>query len=277
MSGIRARAGAALAAAFTAGVVALSSLVAAPVASAQERNLVAFGDSVLADPGADIYLSSRIMSSTADGRRCPKSNNFAARAGAKLGLPVRDFSCSGAVSSFSAGPQVSAQVDEAIATGALTPATARVIFSTGFNDTYQHRNWRAEDVRAAFVAANAPLIERIKQAAPNARIQVVGYPTIGSGDRYCLFHFGPTPADSTALPFVQDWENRAQWMSVDLANATGVEFLDMKPSTQYNGMCAGANDRMWAGLIDFTGGPGNLPIHVNARGHEHTANVIAGS
>ena len=55
------------------------------------------------------------------------------------------------------------------------------------------------------------------------------------------------------------------------------EFLDMKPSTWNNNMCSPDNQRMWAGLVDFYGGPGNLPIHVNQRGHEHVANVIARS
>ena len=59
--------------------------------------------------------------------------------------------------------------------------------------------------------------------------------------------------------------------------AAGVEFLDLKPSTWHNNMCAPDNKRMWAGLVDFYGGPGNLPIHVNQRGHEHVANVIARS
>ena len=61
------------------------------------------------------------------------------------------------------------------------------------------------------------------------------------------------------------------------ARAAGVEFLDLKPSTWHNNMCAPDNKRMWAGLVDFYGGPGNLPIHVNQRGHEHVANVIARS
>ena len=66
-------------------------------------------------------------------------------------------------------------------------------------------------------------------------------------------------------------------MQVDLAARTGVQFLDMKPSTRNNGMCADVNQRMWAGLVDFSAGDGNLPIHMNQRGHEHTANVIARS
>ena len=42
-------------------------------------------------------------------------------------------------------------------------------------------------------------------------------------------------------------------------------------------MCAPDHARMWAGLVDFYSGAGNLPIHVNQRGHEHVANVIASS
>ncbi|MDY3127259.1 MAG: GDSL-type esterase/lipase family protein [Corynebacterium sp.] len=248
----------------------------APTAHAAERNLVAFGDSVLANPDAGTYLSTRMTSSTAGGTNCPSSYNFARRTGDKLALPVRDFSCSGAVS-MSQGPQVAAQVDTALRTGALSADTQRVIYTLGFNDTYNNNNLSRQQLRDRFVAANAPQIQRIRAAAPNARIQIVGYPTIGSGDRYCLFHFGPTPADSTALPQVRNWEDSAQWMQVDLANATGTEFVDLKPATRNNGMCSGGNDRYFAGLIDFTAGPGNLPIHINNRGHEAIANIVARS
>lgn len=250
--------------------------VAAPQASAAERNLVSFGDSVMADPNGGEYLADRFSPSRVIGENCPTSFNYAKRAGAKMGLPVRDFSCSGAVS-MSNGPQVWQQVDAAIGSGALTPDTARVLITTGFNDTYNHRDLNMDQIRREFTDRTAPQIERIKHAAPNARIQIVGYPTIGSGPHYCLVHVGPTPLDSTFLPMVQDYENKAQWMQVDLAARTGVQFLDMKPSTRNNGMCANANDRMWAGLVDFTAGAGNLPIHMNQRGHEHAANVIAAS
>jgi hypothetical protein len=35
--------------------------------------------------------------------------------------------------------------------------------------------------------------------------------------------------------------------------------------------------RNWAGVLDFHAGPGNMPIHMTHRGHEHVANAIAGS
>lgn len=252
------------------------TVVAAPTASAAERNLVAFGDSLVADPSADVYLSTRLTSSTANGANCPTSNNYAKRTAAKLGLPVRDFSCAGAVS-MSPGPQISTQIDTALRKGALTPATQRVIFTSGFNDTYNNRNLTRAQMRARFVRTTAPQIERIKRAAPNARIQLVGYPTIGSGNYYCLIHVTSTPSDSTYLPEVRSWEDSAQWMQVDLARATGTEFVDFKGATRNNGMCANANQRYFAGLIDFTAGNGNLPIHINARGHEALSRILARS
>ncbi len=264
-------------AAAAAALVVLAATVITP-ASAAERNLVAFGDSVLADPRMDVYLGARLSSQAPRGIDCPKSPaNYAGRTGAKLGLPVRDFSCSGAVS-MSPGPQIYAQVDDAIATGALNPATARVLYATGFNDTYNNPTLNMDQIRASWVAYNAPIINRIRAAAPNARIQIVGYPTIGTGVEYCLFHLAPMSSHtSLPMPGVRDWEDKAQWMQVDLARATGAEFVDLKPSTRNNGTCALDGERMWAGLVDFTAGGGNLPLHINERGHEHVANVLAAS
>lgn len=248
----------------------------APAAQAQERNLVAFGDSILADPDIPSYLKSRFLPGGNSGRDCPKGNNYARQAGAQLGLAVHDYSCSGAVT-FSPGPQIFAQVDHALEQGTLNASTARVIYTVGFNDTYNNRGMTPDQLRASFVAANAPQINRIRAAAPNARIQIVGYPSIGLGDRYCLVHIGENPLDYTKMPSVRSWEDSAQWMQIDLARATGVEFLDLKPATQHNTMCAGAQDRYFAGLIDFSSGPRNLPVHLNARGQEAVARLVSGS
>src|SRR5699024_12681754 len=121
-------------------------------------------------------------------------------------------------------------------------------------------------IRDPFLGITAPHIERIKQAAPNARIQIVGYPTIGSGDYYCLVHVTSSPSDSTYLPQIRKWEDSAQWMQVDLANATGTEFVDLKGATRNNGMWADAGQRDYAGLIDFTGGGGHLHTHISTPG-----------
>ena len=251
-------------------------LVFTPQAKAQDRNLVAFGDSIMADPQVWSYLSPRQQREAFDQGKCPTTNNYAKQAAAKMGLPVEDFSCAGAVS-MGIGKQLSWQIDNAISRGKLTPATERVIFTSGFNDTYQNLRMDLPTIRQEWVKRTAPIVERIKQAAPNARIQIVGYPTIGMNGRFCLIRAGGRAWDSTPLPFVTDLEVKAQWMQVDLAAATGTEFLDLKPITQNRGMCGSNEDRIYAGIVDFDAGPGNLPLHVNARGHEFIGEVIANS
>ncbi|WP_328700586.1 GDSL-type esterase/lipase family protein [Corynebacterium wankanglinii] len=266
-----------------AAFVAVAALIAplAPAAQAQERNMVIFGDSVISDPNMGQWAAGK-LGLDPRGRSdittwCPTSpTSWGKRSAAKLGLPTRDYSCTGTVS-IQKGPQFSSEVTRAVNDRGLSPATARVIITTGFNDTYHNDGRDRAAFRRDWVAAMAPQIRRIRAAAPNARIQIVGYPKITAGDRVCLFHIAPNVSDATRFVQVQEWEDSIQWAQVDLARATGVEFLDLKPSTWNNNMCAPDSQRMWAGLVDFYGGPGNLPIHVNQRGHEHVANVIARS
>lgn len=253
----------------------------APAAEAQQRNMVIFGDSVVSDPSGPQWAAGKLgldpRGPSDVTKWCPSSpSNFGKQAAAQLGLPAWDYSCTGTVS-IHQGPQFASQVTRAANDGGLNVNTARVIVTTGFNDTYHNDGRDAAAIRRDFVAAMVPQINRIRAAAPNARIQIVGYPKITQGDRVCLFHVAPNVSDYTPFQAVQQWEDTAQWMQVDLARATGVEFLDLKPSTWNNNMCAPDSDRMWAGLVDFYGGPGNLPIHVNQRGHDHVARVIAAS
>lgn len=272
-------------AAIVSSVIAAVALMVGPVATqadAQSRNLVIFGDSIIANPTAPEYIAGgasngNLGSSGNPHAGCPQGDHSWGRgAASRLGLVPYDYSCSGTVS-MSQGPQFSAQVDTALRTRGLTANTQRVVISTGFNDTYNNRHMTSGQLNGAFVRAMAPQINRIKAAAPNARIQIVGYPSITAGDSVCLFHVGPNVSDRTYFPDANRWQWQAQGMQRALANATGVEFLDMKPSTANNHMCAPDHQRMWAGLVDFYAGTGNLPIHVNDRGHTHVANMIARS
>ncbi|QGU03615.1 GDSL-type esterase/lipase family protein [Corynebacterium comes] len=281
-----------LLAALVSSLMLAGLVVAAPASEAQQRNLVVFGDSIIADTPTPEYLVNRLgmassnsslsslgssASSGSSFQGCPTSdNNYGIRAAHKLGVPAWDYSCAG-TTSISPGPQFSTQVDKALAAGALTPATARVVVTTGFNDTYNNDSQGDQQIRARFVDAMRPQIQRIRNAAPNARVQIVGYATVTENDHACLVHLGANIRDRTYVPQVGRWERLSQDMQRDLAHATGTEFLDMKPSTRDRGMCAADHMRNWSGLIDFHAGPGNMPIHMTDRGHEHVASVIAGS
>ncbi|ADK28024.1 GDSL-type esterase/lipase family protein [Corynebacterium pseudotuberculosis] len=253
------------------------SLTTAPQALAAERNMVVLGDSIIADSPATQLLADRFTSS----RNCRRSpDSYAEQAGRRLGLPVRNFSCPGVQSistgSFSGGP-FNVEVDSALNSGALNTATARVVITHGFNDTYFNGGESEGATRARFVAAMRPQIDRIRAAAPHARIQIVGYPTIVTGSRICPLHIIPNITLPVPAGAMERWENLAQWMNVDLAHATGVEFLDLKPHTRNNGMCAPDADRYFSGVIDFTAGRGNMPLHINARGHERIGEILANS
>lgn len=249
------------------------------------RNMVLFGDSVVADPPVGDYLARRVErgSSKAEGGRfCPTSEeNFGVLAAAELGLPVADYSCAGATSTGAnaifGGQNVTGQIDRAISDGALNPATARVLLSVGFNDTYTNLGLPGDQLRAGFVEAMVPLIDRIRDAAPTARIQLVGYATISDNRHLCLFNAGGSVRTRNYVPAVSYFEDLAQDMQRDLSQAADVEFLDLKPSTADRGMCAPDNLRNWAGIFDVNASPNNLPYHMNFRGHEHVARVIAQS
>ncbi|WP_241228298.1 GDSL-type esterase/lipase family protein [Corynebacterium hylobatis] len=257
----------------------------APEAAAKQRNLVIFGDSVIADPPLGQYLARKVEQGSSEfvgGRFCPTSrSSFGVQAAAELRLEPMDYSCAGATAlggrSIFGGQDFAVQVDRALADATLSPATDRVLITVGFNDTYNNLTLPGHELRSRFVAAMVPQIERIRRVAPEARIQLVGYPTIADEGHVCLFNLGGSVRDRTYAPVIGHLEDLAQTMQQDLAAATGVEFLDLKPSTVDNGMCAPDHLRGWAGLIDLNASPYHLPSHLNARGHEYVAEVIVGS
>ena len=108
----------------TAAVTALiGGLVATPAASAQERNVVLFGDSIMANP---TYVIADLMqgpgkatkNAPTPAGRCPQGQS---RVGASLarisGAKVEDFACTGAVAYAPIEPnkRLSKEVDLALA------------------------------------------------------------------------------------------------------------------------------------------------------------------
>ena len=266
-----------------------TTLSATTPARAGERNLVIFGDSVPADPPLESYapelLGLLATGSSADGQEresCTRSpESFGVLAAQELGLTAHDFSCAGSAATspgfLSIGLSFPQQINLALEADALGPRTERVLITVGFNDTYTNLGLTRAQLREEFVAAALPQIERIQAAAPEARIQIVGYGSITEEGHVCLVHLGNNSHDRTPTRLVTGLEGVSQQMQQDLAEAADIEFLDLKPSTADNSTCAPDDQRMWAGLIDRQAGPNNLPVHANARGHAHIADVIVTS
>lgn len=254
------------------------ALIGVPVAHAAQGNLVSFGDSYMANPPLAVYAQDKVDAQSSGGGigSCPTAtDNFPKRAAAKLGLSAHDYSCSGATAVGDSvipgqGHTVGRQIDAALADGTLSADTRRVIMSLGFNDAYG----TAPGFDDRFTTAMLAEIDRIRGAAPNARIQFVGYPTITDGNNVCLLNAHGVQF-RVWLPQVRSVENDAQHMQQRLTREADVEFIDLKPATRDRHMCAPDHQRYWMAVIDSQ--PSNLPYHMQRQGHEFVAEAIARS
>lgn len=249
---------------------------AAPTALAEGGNLVTFGDSIPANPTLEAYMAAKAAPEAPHGNPCPTDAiGYGTRAAQMLGMEPRDYSCAGA-SAFSGGRHITTEVDSALRDGALNGDTRVVLITAGFNDTYVNGQMNRDQFIDAYKGAMIPQIDRIRAAAPNADIRIVGYPTMADGDFVCVTNWGNNVRDHTPMPFIRVFEDNAQWAQVRLAEATGTRFVDLKPSTANRGTCGNDGDRIMATLIDFGIGVRNLPLHLSPAGHEHVAHVAAG-
>lgn len=199
-----------------------------PTVKVEPGNLVAFGDSIFANPNTGDLTAASIAGGIA--KKDPKALAVAREAGVNVSLhgcpqgrkrlpltiaealkvPLNDYSCPGATvySPKSIKPPLSAQVDYAVQDGALNPSTKYVILQGGFNDIYQNyarptgefpndgklvaRTGQASQ-RDMYAQNIDGLIRKIQEHAPNARISLVGYHTITEGSKsgwQCLYHIG---------------------------------------------------------------------------------------
>jgi len=192
------------------------------------------------------------------------------------------------------------EINNALNDHALNADTSNVVIQFGFNDSY---TWLSQQVaarglpdmllslpqrydeqRVLWTNAMNAAIDRIKQAAPNAKITIADYPTISKTEtaEQCLVHVEMLPGDIGIPAFwIRDAEVNIHNWAKDLVNARAkdnVVFADIRDSTEGTGECAPDDRRMIAGVIDTTNVSGyNLPVHMTNNGVAHTAKVIAGT
>ncbi|WP_291314411.1 GDSL-type esterase/lipase family protein [Corynebacterium sp. UBA2622] len=304
---------AAFAIAATGGIV-----TATPADAAEGRNLVTFGDSYLSNPLPAEAVGSRVRLE-AERAGVPLDNPVAAplnqftrhgcgqsptnaprQMGQMKGLEVRDYSCPGALAYAPNGQSMTlhGEINNALADGALDANTSNVVIQFGFNDsyswllgkvvqdglpnTYNNLGARYAEQKVLWDNAMNSAIDRIKAAAPNARITVADYPTISKTEtaEQCLVHVEVLPGDVGIPAFwIRDAEvNIHDWAAELAARRSGenVVFANLRDATAGSGECAPDDSRMIAGVIDTTNRTGyNLPVHMTHWGVNHAANVIA--
>ena len=128
------------------------------------------------------------------------------------------------------------------------------------------------DTIAAKIDATAPKIDAVlvetKKRAPNAKVFVVGYPTIlpetGSG---CW----PTvPIIGSDVTYLRTVAKRLNSMLKSRATANGAVYVDVATSSIGHDMCS--SSRWVEAIIPTTDA---APVHPNAAGMRNTGNVVA--
>lgn len=263
-------------------VAAFSFVAIAPAAQAAPTNIVLFGDSILANPAfsvADVMQGPGKVSPNAPMEgRCPRG---AKRVGAELqaqtGIQVDDFPCTGATVQrpIYGDARLANQVNQALAQRKLTPGTRNVMIQIGINDTFKAPN--LYDVQLnEYVNEVRRQVARIRAAAPNAKVTMLGYPEIvDRAGNSCWVHFnGVEQPPMQILPLnnaiiaVNNWQRAA-------AQATGANWLNLEAATRGHGSCAPRDQRWMAGIIDNNSKPFNITTHLTHEGNRGVAAVLA--
>ncbi|MDO4928980.1 MAG: GDSL-type esterase/lipase family protein [Corynebacterium sp.] len=260
---------------------------AIPNASAQTANIVALGDSLSANPN-NLELAAANnpelreqlnIPPTAPGKCVNGADNFPIRLGQQLGLPVENYACAGGTVEVAPvmGTNLEFQTTNAIEQGALNADTRVVTMTFGYNDFYQDpdREKPVEQRKAEASAAMEAQVQRIRAAAPNARIIMAGYPDLTDGqNNICptnvlgLTSHIYSPFFTFAQNEIQDWQRT-------ITSQLGITYLDMKEEINVannNNGCSNNPERYSAALIDSA--EHQLWGHLTANGNQYYADRI---
>lgn len=252
-------------------------------AKADDGNYVSFGDSIPSNP-TQIQLSAQAndqlrsqlnIPEVAPGHCALGKDNFPNRIGHDTGIETNNYACAASPAAAEHPHNFRAQVDAALHEGKLNNKTRLVSVFFGFNDVYQDANLPFEEHKALFVNTMADQINRVRQAAPNARIVVGGYPDLTDGNNnICptnlfgvaghVYGGGWAPVQD----FVRDWQRSA-------AEKAGVPYLDMMAeinAANNNNGCTDNPHRLSASLVDDQ--EHNLWGHLTADGNQFYADKV---
>lgn len=247
------------------------------VETSTDGTIVAFGDSYFADGGAS------------DGpglSGCPQNkDNVPGLIAQKLGMELKDYSCSGAVAHFGGGANGSQtfdqQIDMAIGNGDLNEDTTYVPISMGGNDGMAMYMAMIDPTQqqSQYLESMSASLDRIRDAAPNAFIQLVGYPSMtGDNGATCSVNAAaPGIAPLTAIlgpveqvggDVVGEQEHTINNYQRALSNQEDIQFVDLKESTLGLGPCSSSPGKLVSTSSTFIVEDSNMPLHLTRSGNE---------
>lgn len=266
---------------------------APPVNPGVAQNYVSFGDSLAANPTVLDIMVSRLQKRGYDipnpniqEGSCPQDRNaFPTRTAVQTGLRLSDYSCGGATayvpsSANDAIPHTTfaEQVDHALADGNLNGNTRLITVSIGVNDVYQpgndapvnheYRMQRYQEVVSA-------QLQRVKAAAPNARIIMVGLPDQTDGANHTCATNLLGVVSHWYFPIVSFYQDEVRTQQRDAASTVNATYLDMVEEINLargNNGCSADSNRLSAAVFDDA--PHRFTFHLTDAGHGYYANRI---
>lgn len=247
------------------------------VETSKDGTIVAFGDSYFADGGAS------------DGpglSGCPQNkDNVPGLIAQKLGMELKDYSCSGAVAHFGGGANGSQtfdqQIDMSIGNGDLNENTTYIPVSMGGNDgmaMYMAMNDPAQQ-QSQYLESMSASLGKIRDAAPNAFIQLVGYPSMtGDNGNTCSVNAAAPgiapitaflgPVEQVGGDVIGEQERTINNYQRALSNQENIQFVDLKESTLGLGPCSSSPGKLVSTSSTFMVEDSNMPLHLTRSGNE---------
>ncbi|AGF73468.1 SGNH/GDSL hydrolase family protein [Corynebacterium halotolerans] len=272
-----------MAAVIAAVAVLVTALFTAPAAQAQAgRAYVAMGDSFPANPAIPEQLDGFFR-----GYCSQRDDAYPDLVGRDyFGGDYVNLACNGNSLSGGAGPSLVSKMNAAHARGEIGPATRLVTITAGAAEGWNPATPRGRDfgiidgadhvTPQRWVERMGPVIGRINQLAPNARIMFVSYPEIGDGNgNLCLATFSggsahlPVPVPLNVERFIDTVNSTAA-----AHQHLGYEYVDTdRPGT---GTCAPVGNQWVRSVFDIPGaGDGlRMPFHPTALGERAVADIV---
>ena len=259
----------------TAGLIALTtSLTMAQTANAdQGKEMVTFGDSFTANGGAP---GERAATSPYKRPFRPCFNdkhNWAHQTANNLDHNLADYSCNGT------SVWVNQHVDDAIKQGNIGHDTKEVVFMYGGlqQGTYFDAlaNATLPDVPKASTYRGLLDFQfnKIRKAAPNARITMVNYVPMTVNDTLCVVNHDQLQLPVT-IPGATTAEDEFNREIGRAAHDLGVNFINLHDQAKTHDPCQPDTNQRWATLVQTPTAPSVMPLHPTDVGHDGMTQII---
>ncbi|KQB83252.1 SGNH/GDSL hydrolase family protein [Corynebacterium oculi] len=259
---------------------ALPSVPLSSSPSAQDNHgqeLVVFGDSFAAHAGknGERWLeparAPHIPFCSTDKENWPKL------IGQQTGKSVADWSCNGTGRVPVA--DLANYVESAIRRGDLGPGTQDVAIMYGGVTMLQWADLPVEAITPSgldftpFRLELRAIKERIHSVAPRARVTMLSYPELLSGDFFCPANMGSTQTP-VLIPGGKLLQDTMRNNLRDTARSIGANFIDVYQASLGHGMCNPDPAQRWTvGFMDDSAH--TMPMHPSDEGQRAMANIIS--